>query len=239
MSVITALKGAGLKRNEIKEYLAVLELGSTRIHNVAKRAGILRTTAYEVVKPLTKKGLISTVIKSGVLHLEAVDPQKLEKILEENLTNIRKIVQKLRQLKHSVKEKPSVELYEGKEGLKTILEDVLRQEKTYCAYANYTIFRLLQSYSPNFVKKRIDKKIFARIIQERVKSLIRTKDRNVQEYRALKFSPVVFKSNVFIYGDKVAFLTVSKPELIGVVIQNKDIADTQRQVFELLWKLSK
>src|SRR3989344_4103194 len=199
MSVITALKGAGLKMNEIKVYLAVLELGSTRIHNVAKRAGILRTTAYEVVKPLTKKGLISTVIKSGVLHLEAVDPQKLEKILEENLTNIRKIVQKLRQLKHSVKEKPSVELYEGKEGLKTILEDVLRQEKTYCAYANYTIFRLLQSYSPNFVKKRIDKKIFARIIQERVKSLIRTKDRNVQEYRALKFSPVVFKSNVFIY----------------------------------------
>ena len=43
-----------------------------------------------------------------------------------------------------------------------------------------------------------------------------------------------FKSNVFIYGDKVAFISVVN-EPVGIIIQNKLIADTQKQVFEVLW----
>lgn len=239
MSVVEALEAFGLRPNEIKVYLAALQLGTARVNSVAKKAGILRTTAYEVAKSLVDKGIAGTVIKAGVVYLEVIDPRQLEGLLQEKQAMMHKVLPELIGMKQSVREKPAVELYEGKEGLKTILQDILKTKKTFCAYTNYRIFRLLQFTMPQFVKKRIENKIFARIIQQKVKPLIRMKEQNIREYRDMRFSPVVFKSNVFIYGDNVALLNVSKREPIGVVIRNKDIANTQRQVFEMLWKIAK
>ena len=53
----------------------------------------------------------------------------------------------------------------------------------------------------------------------------------------MRFSPIIFKSNVFIYGDKIAMINVTKEQPIGIIIKNKIIADTQRQVFEILWNV--
>lgn len=232
------LRQLGLNDNEIKMYLANLQLGTARIQKIAKKSGILRTTAYEVVKSLVNKGLASTVIKSGVMYVDSADPHKLEEILKERLNAVKEILPQLDALKNTILEKPSVELYEGKEGLKTIFEDIIITKKEMWGYANYKIFEVLEFYFPQFVHRRIKNKIRARIIQQKVKQLIRVNETNEKEYREMRFSNVIFKSNVFIYGDNIALITVKENELIGVVIRNKDIADTQRQVFELLWESS-
>ena len=45
-------------------------------------------------------------------------------------------------------------------------------------------------------------------------------------------------SNVFIYGDKVAFMTTGE-NLVGIIIMNKDVVNQQRKIFEILWKIGK
>ena len=166
--------------------------------------------AYGHKQHLIEKGLASTVIKSGVVYLDVADPKRIESLLQEKLAQIKKVVPELVAMKETVMEKPAVELYEGKEGLKTILEDILKTKKEFWACANYDIFKLLRFYFPYFIKRRIKNKIFARIIQQRVKQLARLREQNIKEYREMRFAPVTFKSNIFIYGNNVAFLTISE-----------------------------
>src|SRR3989344_591071 len=234
-----ALKEWGLNDKEINIFLATLELGQSKVNDIAKKANILRETTYFVLNGLIGKGLVSYVIKSGVKHFEAADPSKLLSILKDKEEKINLAMPELEALQKIQTEKPNVELYEGKEGLKTILDDIIKTKKPMWAYANYKIFELLQYAFPRFVKRRVEHKIKARIIQEKIKPLIRLTEINKKEYREMRFSPVVFKSNVFIYGDNIAMINVAKEQPIGVIIKDKIIADTQRQVFEMLWKLSK
>jgi len=42
-----------------------------------------------------------------------------------------------------------------------------------------------------------------------------------------------------IYGDKIAILTLRKDEPIGVIIENKDIVETQKSLFNVLWNNGK
>ena len=47
----------------------------------------------------------------------------------------------------------------------------------------------------------------------------------------------LFKNEINIYDDKVAI--ISHEDQIGVIIQNKNIADTQRSIFELGFEYAK
>ena len=42
-----------------------------------------------------------------------------------------------------------------------------------------------------------------------------------------------------IYGDKVAFLTFKERNSAGILINNNDITETERKLFDILWKNSK
>jgi len=234
-----ALKEWGLNEKETKVYLATLELGQSKVNEIAKKSNILRETTYFVLNLLIERGLVSYIIKSGVKYFEAADPSKFLSILKEKEEKINQAMNELEELKKFQIEKPLVELYEGKEGLKTILDDIIKTRKPLCAYANYKIFELLEFAFPRFVNKRVENKIHAKIIQERAKPLIRLARKNKKEYREMKYSPAPFKSNVFIYGDKIAMINVTKEQPIGIIIKDQIIADTQRQVFKMLWKLSK
>ena len=239
MNINEALKDWGLNDKEAKVYLATLQLGLSRVNDIAKKAGILRETTYFVLNSLIQRGLVGYVLKSGVKFFEAADPGKFISILKEKETKMKEILPNLEEIKKSIIEKPVVELYEGKEGLKTILDDIIKTKQPMWAYANYKIFELLQFEFPHFVEKRIRNKIYARIIQERVPSLKRTSGVNRKEYRGMRFSPIVLKSNVFIYGDRVALINVSERNPIGVIIEDRIIADTQRQIFNILWDVAK
>ncbi len=228
-----ALRDWGLNEKETKVYLATLKLGQSKVNDIAKKAKILRETTYFVLNSLIEKGLISYVIKSKVKYFEAATPVKLLSILKEKQEKIKQIMPDLLAFQKMQIEKPSVELYEGKEGLKTILDDIIKTKEPLLAYANYQIFELLKFAFPRFVKERIVNKIPARIIQEKRKQFEKK-----EEFLDMRFSKTKFKSNVFIYGDKVAFISVVN-EPVGIIIQNKLIADTQRQVFEMLWDSSK
>ena len=189
-------------------------------------------------KPFT----ISYTIKSGVKYFEASDPNKLIRILKEREERIKSILPELESLKESITEKPTIELYEGKEGLKTILDDILKtQPKEILQLGSAKIFETLNFYFPHWIKRRIKAKIYARILQENVQTIQELKKRDMLELREIRFLPKNFKINTHaqIYSNKVAIITLNKEELIGVVIENKDIVETQKSLFEELWKTAK
>ena len=60
-----------------------------------------------------------------------------------------------------------------------------------------------------------------------------------KELRKSKFiAKLNFQTVTYIYGDKVVILSL-ETEVIGLIIENKNIADTQRRMFDFLWGIAK
>jgi len=235
------LEDAGLNSNEARIYLALLKLGASRVNDIALKTGLPRTFVYEILRALILKGLASYSIISGIRNYEAADPSKLKAILKEKEENIDRIIPELRSMKKEVREKPVIEVYEGKEGLKTIMDDILKMKPNSMLYAisSSDIFKYLQYSFPSFVKRRIKSKIHAKVIQEKGPELAELMKELKQTYAETRYSETKFPTTTFIYQDKVAFLTMKEEYLAGILIKDMQIAEAELKKFEILWKNAK
>ncbi len=240
MEIINELRELNLEDNEIKIYLACLSLGSSKVNEIAKKSQLIRTTAYGVLKSLIEKGLISTVLKDNVAYFQAANPKQLIEILDEKKKKIISILPKLEKMQEFVPKKHKVELFEGKDGLKTLFND-------YVSKPNQTVKIIgFMSKWPDFFgvwtdmyyRKKKENKIKTLVLMDE-KEREFAKDKRVKnsEFRYLK--DLDLDSECFIYHDKVAFTSFEQDNLNGVIIQDKEMFDLQNKVFDKLWKQAK
>ncbi|HJX50186.1 MAG TPA: helix-turn-helix domain-containing protein, partial [Candidatus Nanoarchaeia archaeon] len=128
------LKQIGLTEKESKIYLALLELEDALVSEIAEKTKINRSLLYSILSGLSEKGLVTYILKNNTRYYRAIEPQKILSFIEEKEKTLRSILPELIALHKPRKEKPIVEILEGKEGLKTILNDVLRQKEEWYAY---------------------------------------------------------------------------------------------------------
>ncbi len=232
-SVKEALEKFGLNDNEIKVYTACLQIGSSSVTRISEKAEVYRTLTYEVLKSLTEKGLVSSVVKDRRKYFEAVSPNQLKALLKEKEKLIDGILPDLAAMQKVVGiKKPTITLYEGKEGIKSVMEDVLQTGKDFVGYSSVqNLNKLLKYYLSHFIEKRIKQGIKCRIVLDR-KPLTSIGVR----YRII---PQKFTIFCMIYQDKMALITLIEEEPVAVIIENKVIADNQRIAFELMWKAAK
>ena len=90
-----ALQSLGLTEKEIQIYLACLKLGSSLVQDIALSAKQNRTSTYDLLSSLEKKGFVSFTISSGKKHYQAINPKNLinlfkekEKLIEESLPEL-------------------------------------------------------------------------------------------------------------------------------------------------------
>jgi sugar-specific transcriptional regulator TrmB len=234
------LKRFGLTDKEIRVFLANLELGQTTVNEIAKRSNIFRTYCYDILKSLMEKGLVTYIIKSGVKYFETVEPERLIDILHEREDMIRSILPDLKGMRTKTVEKPKVEFYEGKEGIKTIHEDVIKtRPKEVLVYSNTTrYYEVMQWYFPRYIKERVKNGIRTRVITEKSKLTIeKIKRGEKKELRQTRFFPKRFTAptSKFIYKNKIAMVSLGK-NITGVVIENEDMAKGDAMAFELMWE---
>jgi len=235
------LKEFGLTDKEIKVYIACLKLGTALVQDIAKKAGTYRTYTYEILKSLKEKGLVSYVIKSGKQYFEVAEPEKLLNILKEKEQKIQKLMPQLETLYKSAVEKPKIEIYEGKQGIKTVIDDLIKTGKDILVYGSTKKqLSLLHFYFPNYIRRRIKAKIKIKVLTEHSKETEELRKKDKKELRETRFWPkgIDPPTTTNIYGNKVAILSLEK-ELLGIIIESENIAKTQRIVFDLLWKTAK
>jgi len=126
MEIIQSLKKFGLSEKEGNVYLSCLELGETTATDISIKSSLPRTLVYDILERLISLGLVSYNIKNSKKHFITSEPQELLRILKEKEESIKEILPNLKELQKlkSVK-RPKVEIYEGKEGMKTIMDNIL------------------------------------------------------------------------------------------------------------------
>lgn len=233
------LSKAGLSRNEAKVYLVLLESGESLASRIAKETNLNRSLVYRILEDLIKKGFVGYVIKENRKYFNAASPNKLLDIIKENEREIKKIIPELLKVKKPVGKAPEVEVYSGKEGMKTVLEDVLRTEKEVLVFGAKSDFaNKLIYYHPNWHRRRVKLKLKMRALFEHGQKI--TKELIKLSHTEIKILPEELKSKIMfaVFGNKVAIeLWFNYPTTI--LIEDSNVANGFRNYFKFLWKQSK
>ena len=237
--MLEELSDYGLSEKEIKIFLSSQKLGPVTANQLAVDSGVIRSTTYEILESLRQKGIISSFEKDNKLYFESISPKQLLALIQDKARKIERIIPSLESLRAKDITRPTSQVFIGKKGIQAVLEEILEKKISYWAYANSDLFEKFQYYFPNFIKRKIELKIFSRVIQEKTTITIKDRAEGKKGFREMRFSKEKLKASAFIYGDKVLFLDIANDELVGVLITDKNIADLQRQVFEIMWKDSK
>ncbi len=242
-----ALLELGLHDKEARVYISLLSAGRTTVSEIAKRAGINRTTGYDILNGLISKGLVSISGKEPKQEYRAENPDKLltylRKDIEKKEINFRYASTILPELKsiYKVGSRPQVKFYEGEDGLRDVYEDTLSSSETIRAYAAVDdVNKGISNYFPKYYKRRAAKNIKIRAIFPKTEVAIERSSFDKLEKREsllIPFDKYNFTPEINIYDNKV--MIASWREKLGIIIESAEIADAMKKIFELSWDRAK
>ena len=230
----------GVDEKEAKIYLAALEVGSSPVSLIAEKARMNRVTAYGILEKLVRKGMVNFMIKRKIRYFHATDPELLLKEYQKRLRDLEKALPDLKRL-YGETPHPKVNYFEGVEGIKTIYQDTLMAKTEILNFCNSREIREFWPwYDEEYVSERVKRKIYLRGIapDDRLGQKVRAADDSMfREIRLLPRDKYNFSNDINVYDDKVAIISF-RHEPIGMIIENAEIADTQRAIFEMVWDFS-
>lgn len=229
------LEKYGLSHNEAKVYLTLLSLGSAMAGKISKEAMIDRTSCYDALKKLLKKGLVSYAVEANRKMFKAISPDRLVGFLKEKEEEINEIMPQLKGMYKPEKGKYNVTLFKGYKGIKTVFEDILAEAKgkeNLVIDSSGRFKEKMPYYIPHFVKGLEKNKIKIRHIVRPGTDIHPSKTTTLR-YFGKEAKETVVSTNI--YDNKIAIiLWTDIPE--AIIIENKAAADSYRDYFEVLWK---
>lgn len=239
MNYATFFQKLGLSKNEASVYIAMLKKGEGKPKDIAIEAGLPRTTVYPVLERLAEMNYVTPLKQKGVKKYEAVNPQHIFMNLQENEFLFQKALPDLQKLMWTATMRPNVRVFEKKEGMIMVLEELLEEGKR--SGMMYTIgvldiFTVLPRYFPRFVEKRIKNKTPQRAIVYEDAGALAFQKKSESELRQVKILPAKYgiTTDETVCGNKI-FAFPIKNEEIAMIIESKELANTKRQMFEFLW----
>jgi len=245
MNLQQVLEEFGLTERQAKVYLAILELGEATVSQIAERAQIERTGTYYVLESLKLKGLVSRFEKIKKDKYVAADPKEILNISRKREKLIEDYLPEFKAFQNVSNAKPHVRLYEGIEGIKAVWRKTLEKKNVeILAFSGYRLAEETALYHGkeyvewglNYIKERAARKIFTRVISEDSKQARERQMVDKEELRELRIVPkekFLFRNEIDILDDWVAI--TSYKELIALVIESKEFAQTMRNIFDLCW----
>ncbi|MBI4239748.1 helix-turn-helix domain-containing protein [Candidatus Uhrbacteria bacterium] len=243
MNITSDLKQLGFDEKKSRVYLALLELGFAKAHEISKKTKLPRPTVYDLLAKLSEEGLVSHFNKRGVKIFTAEHPQKLKSQLEDKGKIIQNLLPELSALFNSSNVKPHIRFYEGIEGVKTVFNDTLTA-KNKLLRGILSMSDLYTSPGKHFMDSYVERRVHLgyelRVIRSKPKE-VRQEDwpTSNQHRRTLHYAPshMVFAMTTYIYDDKVSLISTAK-ENFGMVIESKEYRMTMENLFEALWNIS-
>ncbi len=252
-SLNNTLIALGFTEEEIRTYSALLEHGSITVGALSKKSGIVRSSLYGILKRLQDGGLATQTLKDGLKLFMAQDPEKISQLFEQKIEELQHkhelyqtIIPALRAKRSSNVLKPTFQLFEGEEGMRNILKDMLlyRDMET---QSFWPIKQMVDVLSPDFFrylnKVRIESNLYTRAIWPQKQMLDVAKHPYLgvgEEFRReIRVAPPEINCSMgyWIYGNKVAFIS-SRREAFGFIIESAELVEMLLTQFEVIWKLS-
>ncbi|MCC6781101.1 MAG: transcriptional regulator TrmB [Hyphomicrobiales bacterium] len=247
MDIARTLTQLGLQETEARFYLAALELGEAPMREVAAKAGIGRTNAYDVFSRLSDQGLVVEVsdgkaVGKGIL-VAAEPPEQLYAMFEERRRRLERVMPELESRHARARAQPRVRHFRGLGGIKTVLEDTLtcRSKELLGILSMRDLYEVPgRAWMDDLVRRRIEAGVQLRAIRSPSNDVHPHWPESAAELRRLRFAPseLAFAMTTYIYDEKVAIIS-SQREHFAMTIESAELARLQTSMFEALWSQCK
>ena len=241
------LQELGLSDKETRIYLEIVKNEDATAGELAKNTHIERATVYDIIEKLLDKGLISKIIKFKKTTYQPVEFSKLlSKVKEqENLAIL--AITELNKMKLPSKKEYKVEIFEGKEGLKSFfshLESLIRKNELKDYLALGPEIRTIDSIKFFLISRFKDINSFSKNVDFRVIWKNEVKDQAL--YKTLisigkhkKLPKNIHPTTTITVFNEYTSIIFNTFTPIVIRIQNKEIADTFRGNFNYFWNTLK
>ncbi len=238
------LQALGLQEKEAKVYVASLELGQATVQKISVKAEIKRPTTYFIIENLMKQGLMSSFYQGKKQYFMAEMPERILGIIDRDrraldlrAEQFNRLLPELQSINNRNKSKPVVKYYEGKEGLLAMTMGYTRSSKGQSIYNIFSRDILEQSISPDELQKLREVRVKSNISLKTIYTREGGDLVNVENAELVRLDSKDFPitCDIAFYEDKIRIASF-KNRMIGIVIEDKEVAQSLRSVFELAWK---
>lgn len=250
MDINKLLEQFNLSPSEAAAYLKLLEEGDINVSLLGKATGVTRMAGYNAAEELVRRGFASYSDIGGKKRLVAESPEKLLALQSEKEQSLALDRKRLEEALPELNElflyracKPQIKVYQGHGGMKSMFDDVIRDLKNGGHYDGYATKREelkeLHPYFEDFKEKCRKHKITFRMIvpveKERYERGVKPEHEEQFAYIANWQYP--FSNEIFLYKNKISIMSFK--DQIGVILESKEIYETQKMIFDLAWKGAK
>jgi HTH-type transcriptional regulator, sugar sensing transcriptional regulator len=249
MNLIESLKNLGLNEKEAKVYLALLQLGRATAYSVAIRSGLKKPTTYVILKQLVEKGFALNVPRAKKQQFIAISPDECLALTKEKIKLSEQDLPELLALKKKQEHRVNVAYFEGLAGIKESYKKLIlvMKEKSesrrkfvgfYAKIDNLEsdLEKSFDEITSEFVKHKIRRRgitTYNPLIAEKYLSAI--KKFGISDVKALAEEKYSSYISIEAYDRYVHIL--SQRNLQAIIIEDADIANVIRQIFEMVWEL--
>lgn len=245
------LENIGFTKGEAKVYFSLIELGESTIGPISKKSNVTVSKTYPILDKLTRKGLVTSVIKSSTSYFQAYNPGRIlnyirskKKKLEEDEEKIKNVLPMLIQ-KQKFEARNSAVVYESYDGLKSLFDEMIeilkKNREDFIAftlgeeYENPTLSNFLKRY--DLIRKHfgIKTKLIGVDWQREYFNHKHMKKIGM-EIRYLSYASV--PQGIILVGDLVATI-VPDEQITAFVLKSKKTATAYKKFFWDLWKIAK
>jgi len=236
MALSDFLQSLGLDETTQKVYLVLLRRADATASQIARAAGVNRTSCYHILENLHEKGLISVYKEKGEKRFFAENPAKIRGLIEGQLKAFEKhLPDLLFHAKGSVQE-PEVRIFHGAEGIRAIDDEILQyKEEELFSIGSAKIIQEALGKNIGFSRRRESQKIISFSIRPESERHLHT-PKPLSHIRYLPV-PSPYPGMIHIFHNNVAILS-SKKDGLHLLVQSADLAQFFRQLFDHLWEIA-
>lgn len=237
------LQKLGFEGHEADIYLALLDVGETKVGDIIDKTSLHREQVYEALKRLERKGYARSFTKQKIRHYRAESPDTILK----KISDLEKIAANIvPDLQKRFKDTPQiVRVLEGPEGFQYIFDDQLKRmpnggEICVIGAAGEAWYNITKDFYKPYAKQRADKNIWLKMVTFQGQTKGSWQDPNIdQSHQEVKVLPWKFDapSDTSVYLDTIV-IQISSDAPLSIMIQNEKVAAAYKNYFDILWQMA-
>lgn len=238
---------AGLTESQAIVFEALLKNGEITAAKLFEKTPLKKGHLYKILDELKDLELIEVKDVPGkITTFQALHPDSLKNLLtkkEEQVKNaqasLNTIWPKLTQDFNLSANKPTIQFFEGKEGVERVVQDSFNTKNELYIYLDYTA---VQEFIPELPKIYYEKRDYQKILKkilspntEQCRYYTKNTNHTVFQARFLE-TQTPFSTFMQIYDNKMSYVSLSPNRKIAILIEDSDIAKTHKTLFEIQWQ---
>lgn len=242
----------GLNQAETRVFLTLAKNGEMTVLQLSRLTDVPRTNLYRLLEKLKSQSLVTEIIDNFKTKIKPVSFEIIKLLVNkksQELEDLRKILPQMSALfpqNLSIYQPDTkVMFYRGREGTRQMLWNMLKTEDEFRGYSYSTPVetvgkKFAVEWALEFNRKYIKARdLYSDSYQRSIKKHPYPKFIKWPSWESKYIPPGIINVDhqIDIYNNVVAYYDWHGAEIYGVEIYNQKVANLQKQIFDVMWKM--